>query len=693
MTYQPLHHKYRPQSFSDLVGQEAIATTLTNALQQQRIAPAYLFTGARGTGKTSSARILAKSLNCLKSDVPTAQPCGVCEVCQSIAKGSALDVIEIDAASNTGVDNIRELIERSQFAPVQCRYKVYVVDECHMLSTAAFNALLKTLEEPPDRVVFVLATTDPQRVLPTIISRCQRFDFRRIPLEASVKHLRSIATQESIDITDDAITLIAQISQGGMRDAESLLDQLSLLAGEVSVDKVWDLVGSVPERDLMALLESIAQDNPETLLDSVRRLMDRGREPLIVLQNLASFYRDLLIAKTAPTRNDLVALTAPTWATLCDFAQTLDLQTILAGQQQLRPSEDQIKSTTQPRLWLEVTLMGLLPSAIGSRESGVGSRESGVKSQVSQSVNRREPEVRSQKPEVNLARVTGAVASSSSQSEEPPKMEAIAPTSSVEQPEAIAKPVDRSGEPVVAESNDFNQPVSHASSDLSQTWQEILSHIDLKGTRAMLSVNCHLLSQNDHEILVGVKSQSMLKMITGMIPQLEKASTKAFKAKIKVALQVAELTPQATQTPPHQTTIDRPSSSEAEFNDRPNHPPTFDAPQNLRAEPAIAPVPNDAHPRTNAHGPSTPNQSSSNHTAEAVEYLASNQWQQEDDVTRAAKQLADFFGGRVVDMGDSDTVAEAPKLTELDTASLKQKAAEALPETDYEPDEDDDVPF
>jgi len=190
MTYIPLHHKYRPQTFAELVGQEAIAQTLSNALQQQRIAPAYLFTGARGTGKTSSARILAKSLNCLAADQPTAKPCGVCEVCRAITTGSALDVIEIDAASNTGVDNIRELIERAQFAPVQCRYKVYAIDECHMLSTAAFNALLKTLEEPPDRVVFVLATTDPQRVLPTIISRCQRFDFRRIPLDAMVQHLR-----------------------------------------------------------------------------------------------------------------------------------------------------------------------------------------------------------------------------------------------------------------------------------------------------------------------------------------------------------------------------------------------------------------------------------------------------------------------------------------------------------------------
>lgn len=364
MAYEPLHHKYRPQTFAELVGQEAIAVTLTNALRQQKIAPAYLFTGARGTGKTSSARILAKSLNCLSSPVPTEQPCGGCEVCRAIARGSSLDVIEIDAASNTGVDNIRELIERAQFAPVQCRYKVYVVDECHMLSTAAFNALLKTLEEPPNQVVFVLATTDPQRVLPTIISRCQRFDFRRIPLEAMVQHLGRIANLETIPITEEAITLVAQIAQGGLRDAESLLDQLSLSPSKVTVDQVWDLVGSVPERDLLQLVQAISSDNPEAVLDSTRRLMDRGREPLIVLQNLASFYRDLLIAKTAPTRNDLVAITPPTWQQLCELAQGLDMAAILAGQQHLRGAEVQLKNTTQPRLWLEVTLMGLLPSAI-----------------------------------------------------------------------------------------------------------------------------------------------------------------------------------------------------------------------------------------------------------------------------------------------------------------------------------------
>lgn len=674
MTYQPLHHKYRPQTFSDLVGQETIATTLTHALHQQRIAPAYLFTGARGTGKTSSARILAKSLNCLTYDVPTAQPCGVCEVCQSIARGSALDVIEIDAASNTGVDNMRELIERSQFAPVQCRYKVYVIDECHMLSTAAFNALLKTLEEPPDRVVFVLATTDPQRVLPTIISRCQRFDFRRIPLEASTKHLRSIATKEAIAIVDDAITLIAQISQGGMRDAESLLDQLSLLPVEVTVDQVWDLVGSVPERDLMTLLEAIAQDKPESLLDSVRRLLDRGREPLIVLQNLASFYRDLLIAKTAPARNDLVALTPPTWDALCRFAQTLSVQAILAGQQQLRSSEDQLKSTTQPRLWLEVTLMGLLPSAIG-RQQAAGSSPA----VTLPTIERRGADVVTP---VSLPIPTAVP--------QPVEVDHSSTTEERSHPGAAPSPiiVPVAALPSLAadKASEATNPVS-SPGVVSETWQQILSYIDLPGTRGMLNVNCSLLSQSEQEILIGVKSPGMLKMITGMLPQLEKAGAKAFKAKVKVSLQVIDSTTQAVQATYLPGTIDRlPASDAPTRSDRAeststSHGTSADGAGTQEASPP-------KHPTARHTPEGTVNDTGSAPTVD--------RWQQEDEVTLAAKQLAAFFGGKVVDMSDSDTVAEAPKLAEIDAASLQEQAA-AVPEpedeSDLDADSDDDVPF
>lgn len=363
MSYEPLHHKYRPQTFAQLTGQEAIAQTLINAIKNEKIVPAYLFCGPRGTGKTSSARILAKSLNCLASDRPTPEPCGKCEVCRSISNGSALDVVEIDAASNTGVDNIREIIEKAQYAPVKCRYKVYVIDECHMLSTAAFNALLKTLEEPSPRVIFVLATTDPQRVLPTIISRCQRFDYRRIPVPEMVKHLQDIAIKENIDITPEGVSLVAQLANGGMRDAQTLLDQLSLLSGTITPERVWDLVGAVSEQDLLALISAIASDNPEEVIIQCRKLLARGREPLIILQNLANFYLTLLIAKTSPQRKDLVAITDDTWQKLTQEAQRWDLNLILQGQKKLKDSEVQVKNTTQPRLWLEITLLSLLPSA------------------------------------------------------------------------------------------------------------------------------------------------------------------------------------------------------------------------------------------------------------------------------------------------------------------------------------------
>lgn len=361
MTYEPLYHKYRPQTFLEIVGQEAIVRTLSNALRLDRTAHAYLFTGSRGTGKTSTARIMAKALNCSQGATPI--PCGVCELCTSITRGSALDIIEIDAASNTGVDNIRELIERAQFAPVQARFKVYIIDEVHMLSNAAFNALLKTLEEPPNRVVFILATTDAQRVLPTIISRCQRFDFRRIPLGAMVAHLTHIATVEGISITPEALELVAQIAQGGLRDAESLLDQLSLLEGEIGVEAIWNLVGAVPERDLLTLWDSVHAGDSIQVLTQTRRLMDTGKEPIQVIQDLTAFCRDLLIAQQSPDRRDLVSVTAATWTALLERAKNLSLSQILSVQERLKASEPLIKNTTQPRLWLEVTLLGLLQEA------------------------------------------------------------------------------------------------------------------------------------------------------------------------------------------------------------------------------------------------------------------------------------------------------------------------------------------
>ena len=646
MSYEPLHHKYRPQTFAHLVGQEAIATTLTNAIESQRIAPAYLFTGPRGTGKTSSARILAKSLNCLANSTPTATPCGVCEVCKGITNGSTLDVIEIDAASNTGVDNIRELIERSQFAPVQCRYKVYVIDECHMLSTAAFNALLKTLEEPPDRVVFVLATTDPQRVLPTIISRCQRFDFRRIPLDSMIKHLKYIAQQEAINIADDAVFMVAQIAQGGLRDAESLLDQLSLLSGEITVEKVWDLVGAVPERDLISLLEAIDSGDTAIILDCIRNLLNRGREPLIVLQNLAGFYRDLLIAKTASTRSDLVALTQPTWEQLCQFSHRWDSTIILAGQKHLRESEVQIKHSTQPRLWLEIILLGLLPAAL-------------QKSVITQTVTvTQTPQRTVQTQPETVPFVQRSEPSNPSQN--PVNSPVFQPTYTPEpqpqtQPQVKAEiPAPPTEPPIVTDAN------------LDQIWQQVLDYIQPNGTQQMFRQQGRLIQFNSEVAVIKMASSTLLKMAQTKqkLSSLEKAFQQVFGHPVKINFdsrggnsvnQVQDITP---PSPPYSPVN----------NSRVYSPEVVQTPViNTQEQQQISESPNQDINKKNQI------ETINNHSFKPIEKVETVQLTPEQADTQAvaiaSQKLVDFFQGKMIELEEKPTSK---------TATLLDKKADAI---------------
>ncbi|KZR61122.1 DNA polymerase III subunit gamma/tau [Prochlorococcus sp. MIT 1306] len=600
--YQPLHHKYRPQRFDALVGQDAIAATLSHALRSSRIAPAYLFSGPRGTGKTSSARILARSLNCLNCDQPTPEPCGNCELCKSIAAGTALDVIEIDAASNTGVDNIRELIERSRFAPVQARWKVYVVDECHMLSTAAFNALLKTLEEPPPRVVFVLATTDPQRVLPTILSRCQRFDFRRIPLEALEKHLEMIATREAIPIEPEALHVVAQRAQGGLRDAESLLDQLSLLPGPIKAEAVWELMGAVPEQELLKLAAALAQADPLCLLETCRNLLNRGRDPGALLQGLAAVLRDLVLMTAAPDRPELTSVSPQFRNQLPPLASQIGRQQLLQWQVQLKGSESQLRHSVQPRLWLEVLLLGLLAEPPSSEAVTAV------------------PITKTAQPITPAAQaITANALTPTTQIQQPPSgsttthdpVSAITPNAEPDPPPAPAQKTPNS--------------------NLQELWQQILGSLELPSTRMLLSQQAQLVRLDDHRAVVQVAGNWM-GMVQSRATLLEQAIAKALGNSRQLVLE--SQSGSATPMPSPQKTGAAPTPNTSASTAEPSPPPQVQSSSTgaYPPDPATSAAITDQQKPLEEDSP-TPQPTSSL-----------------EPIDSKAKRLADFFNGKVLDV-------------------------------------------
>jgi DNA polymerase-3 subunit gamma/tau len=299
VSYEVFARKYRPQTFDDLVGQTHVSRTLKNAVAQNRLAHAYLFVGPRGVGKTSTARILAKSLNCIKG--PTVTPCGVCDNCREIAGGNSLDVIEIDGASNNSVEDVRQLRENVRYAPAKGRYKIYLIDEVHMLSSAAFNALLKTLEEPPEHVKFIFATTEPQKVLPTILSRCQRFDLHRIPANLIAQHLQFIAKKEKITLQPAAANAIARGAEGGLRDAESMLDQLVAFCGEkIAESDVLDVFGFTSEQTVSDLTGQILRGETPEAIDLLHEQCEAGKEMMRLMTDLIAYLRDLLVFKAKP---------------------------------------------------------------------------------------------------------------------------------------------------------------------------------------------------------------------------------------------------------------------------------------------------------------------------------------------------------------------------------------------------------
>ncbi|HEV3210664.1 MAG TPA: DNA polymerase III subunit gamma/tau [Chthoniobacterales bacterium] len=355
MSYQVFARKYRPQNFDDVLGQNHVTQTLKNAIQQKRLAHAYLFVGPRGTGKTSTARILAKSLNCIHG--PTINPCGVCDSCKEISQGLSLDVLEIDGASNNSVDQIRELRENVRFAPMRGTYKIYIIDEVHMLSPQAFNALLKTLEEPPAHVIFVFATTEPHKVLPTILSRCQRFDLRRIPAQIIAKHLSYIAKKEEVILTQEAAEAIAVAAEGGLRDAESMLDQLVAFCGNtIRESEVLEVFGLTSEHVVADLTRSILNQKAAEALSIAHQQAEAGKDLNKLLSDLLGFFRNLLVYKIdRPSLREEIGDQAR--SALDELAPVIDAQRLLRLIEKISEVESTIKWASNKKLHLEIALI------------------------------------------------------------------------------------------------------------------------------------------------------------------------------------------------------------------------------------------------------------------------------------------------------------------------------------------------
>lgn len=357
MTHIALYRAWRPQTFQDMVGQQHIIQTLQNSIRENRVSHAYLFNGPRGTGKTTTAKVLAKAINCERG--PAVEPCNECDACKGITAGHIMDVIEIDAASNRGIDEIRDIRDKVRYAPSEVRYKVYIIDEVHMLTTEAFNALLKTLEEPPGHVIFILATTEPHKLPATIISRCQRFDFRQVSLQEQTSRLLQICAEERISADEDAIAYIARLSEGGMRDAISLLEQVSAFAdSRITLEAAVDVTGGMASEQFYQLAEAVRDRNAAAIMPLVEGLTQAGKSPDKCLENLIYYFRDLLVLKLAPSGGAATERIVDR-EKFREMAEAYSPERLFAMIDALNRYQAELKHASQPQTVFEVALLKL----------------------------------------------------------------------------------------------------------------------------------------------------------------------------------------------------------------------------------------------------------------------------------------------------------------------------------------------
>jgi len=358
MSHQAIYRKFRPKIFDDVLGQEHVTRTLKNQIMSQNIAHAYLFSGIRGTGKTSTAKIFARAVNCLNNH--EGNPCNECEICISILDETNMDVIEMDAASNNGVDDIRELRDKVMFLPVKSKYKVYIIDEVHMLSKGAFNALLKTLEEPPEHLLFILATTEPQKIPPTILSRCQRFDLKRINADIIVENMKKICNELEIKYEEKALKLIAANSEGAMRDAQSILDRCISFNSQVDYDTVINLLGTVNYQVVLEAVEAIVDKNIVKAMSLVDNILNSGKEITFFLDELIICFRNMLIIKTTNSSDNLMRISEDETNEIKELNKKISVEEIVKIIEELSIAQSECKKALNPRVLLETKLIKML---------------------------------------------------------------------------------------------------------------------------------------------------------------------------------------------------------------------------------------------------------------------------------------------------------------------------------------------
>lgn len=546
-SYTPLYRKYRPQKFSDLVGQETVVKTLSNAIKLDKVAHAYLFTGSRGTGKTSTARILAKSLNCVEG--PTTEPCGKCPSCIDIANSNSIDVIEIDAASNRNVEDARNLIDKVHFMPVAGKYKVYIIDEVHMLTPAAFNTLLKTLEEPPKNLVFILATTESHKVLTTIISRCQRFDFKRVNQDLISEKLKEIAKKENIKINDKAVSIIARRCHGGMRDALGLLDQTSVLSSlknEITETDIISLMGSMPEDTLFKIAECLADKNTSNLITLIDEISVTN-EPVQVIRELINYFRNMLFVKTADNLEvvkDIVDVSINILPSLKEQSEKFETNEVVQIIEKLSECERTLKTSTQQLLWLEVGLIGIchrhdiqvikeLESRISKLEESLSSGGiSDIKIVKTEPLSTIKPKI----PEIPKTNQDNKALETAAAMTNPVKQE-------IKEQETISKiseAVSESNKKIMDEDISIPETAEEiaekpiqtvvSSANLADSWKTLLDNLDSVPAKSFYVGLSKPVEVSSDKIIITFKTENFVKQAkdTGKIAPLEKAAQKVY---------------------------------------------------------------------------------------------------------------------------------------------------------------------